>query len=342
MTVTLIATGGTIASTIGEDGAATATRSGADLLGLVRAELPELDAPLVEGVEVVDLPVPGSWNMSGAHALRIALAARDALLGGAQGVVVTHGTDVLEETAFLIELVCRSVTGHGPVVLTASMRNGSEPGFEGPRNLADALRVAGAPVAAGRGALVCVNGEVHHARWVVKTHATALDTFRSPGRGPLGEVDTGGVRFHTSPPPAPPDLTESGAELRCDATVPIVVSHADTDEALVPWHLDRGARGLVVEAGGAGNVNVGLVPGLERALGTGVPVVVASRCRAGAVTPTYGGAGGFATLGARGAISSRGLTAGKARLALQLALSSGVAAAGIGEFFAALADERAS
>src|SRR5688572_23111498 len=101
MSITLVATGGTIASTRGADGAVTATLSGRDLLDLV---------PEADDVEVVELPVPGSWNMSGIHALRIARAARDALLEGATGVVVTHGTDVLEETAYLTELVARSAT----------------------------------------------------------------------------------------------------------------------------------------------------------------------------------------------------------------------------------------
>lgn len=328
MSLTLIATGGTIASTRGEDGAVAATRSGADLLDLV---------PDAADVEVVDLPVPGSWNMSGTHALRIARAARDALADGSTGVVITHGTDVLEETAFLAELVARSATVRGPIVFTAAMRHGSEFAPDGPRNLADALQVARTPAAAGRGTLVCLNGELHHARWVTKVHATALVAFASPGRAPVGTVDEVGVRFHLGAPPPPADPPEEPA---LDASVPILVSHWDTDEDLVAFHLDRGAAGLVVEAGGAGNVNAGLLRGIDRALAEDVPVVVASRCRAGEVTPTYGGAGGFATLAAKGAIASAGLTAGKARLALQVALGLGRSSDSVRAYFQALRDEQ--
>ena len=329
MSLTLVATGGTIASTRGEDGSVAATRSGADLLALV---------PDAADVEVLDLPVPGSWNMSGTHALRVALAARDALAGGATGVVVTHGTDVLEETAFLTELVARSTTVRGPIVFTAAMRHGSEFAPDGPRNLSDALAVARAPGAAGRGALVCLNGELHHARWATKVHSTALVAFASPGRAPVGSVDEAGVRFHLGSPPPPADPPEEPA---LDARVPIVVSHWDSDEELVAFHLDRGSAGLVVEAGGAGNVNAGLLRGIDRALAGDVPVVVASRCRAGEVTPTYGGAGGFATLAAKGAIASSGLTAGKARLALQVALGLGRSTETVRAYFEALRDEQA-
>lgn len=329
MSLTLVATGGTIASTRGADGTVTTTRSGADLLAL----LP--DVP--DGVEVVDLAVPGSWNMSGKHAVRVARAAAAALEGGSRGVVVTHGTDVLEETAFLAELLARGATEAGPIVFTASMRHGSELGYDGPRNLADALAVAARPDAASKGVLVCVNGELHHARWVTKSHATALCTFVSVGRSPLGVVDGSGVRFAVAPPPAPPDPPARPA---WDAAVPIVPSHWDSDEGLVAWHLDRGAAGIVIEAGGAGNVNAGLLAGIGEALGRGVPVVVASRCRGGEVTPIYGGAGGFATLAAQGAVSSRGLTAGKARLALQVALGLDPSVDGVRNYFDALADGR--
>lgn len=326
MPLTLVATGGTIASTRGPDGTVTATRSGSDLLQLL---------PSQHDVHVIDLPVPGSWNMSGEHALRVALAVRDALRSGSGGVVVTHGTDVLEETVFLTDLVARAEAERGAIVFTAAMRHGSEFGSDGPRNLDDALRVAAEPDATGRGALVCLNGELHHARWVVKTHATGICAFESPGRAPVGTVDEYRVRFTAaSPAPAP----EPPAEPHLDLHVPIVYSHWDSDPELVPWLLDRGADGIVVEAGGAGNVNAGLLRGIDVALDRGVPVVVASRCLMGEVTPTYGGDGGFATLHRKGVIGAGGLTAGKARLALQLVLGAGGGARTIRSYFDALVD----
>lgn len=313
MSITLIATGGTIASTRGVDGAVSATLSGHDLLGLLGHTGSE--------VEVVDLSVPGSWNLTTEVACTVAAHAREALENGADGVVVTHGTDVIEETAWLAELLVRRATERGPLVFTAAMRHAGEFGGDGPRNLADAIRVAGDPQASDRGALLCVNGELHHARWVTKTHATALCTFASPGRGPIGEVGESAVRFFADAPPAAPAgrLDEDGVVV-LGGPVPVIASHWEVDPDLVGWHLDRGAAGFVVEGSGAGNVNGGLVDGILAALAAGVPVVLTTRCRAGEVTPIYGGRGGFATLESAGAIASHGLGSGKARLALQVAL----------------------
>ena len=311
MSVTLIATGGTIASTLGSDGRVTTTLSGSDLLDRVG----DLPAP----VDVVDLAVPGSWNMTTEHAVSVARRARDALVAGATGVVITHGTDVLEETAWLCELLARHVTHLGPVVLTCAMRHASEFSGDGPRNLSDALAVAAVPDGAGRGAMVCANGELHHARWVVKTRATSLSTFASPGRGPIGEVTDRGVRFTAPPPPAPPEPGDGPVAGR----IPVVTSHWDVDPGIIDWHRDRGAVGIVLEGGGAGNVNGVLTDGIERAIAAGVPVMGTTRCREGEVTPIYGGPGGFAALAALGVLPSWGLTAGKARLALGVAVGDG-------------------
>lgn len=318
MAVTLIATGGTIASTRDAGGGVTASLTGADLVdALDPADLSACGGPTE--IDVVDAPVPGSWNMSTARAAEVVGLAAEAIASGAEGVVITHGTDVLEETAWLAELLV-SPRHDAPVLMCAAMRHASEFAGDGPRNLFDALRVAADPSSRGRGVMVCANGELHHSRWVTKTHATAVNTFESPGRGPVGEVGEQAVRFLAPSPDAPPAL-----DGRLDSTVPVVGSHWGADPDLIDWYVDRGADGFVVEASGAGNVNSALVEGLGRALEAGRPVVVASRCRRGEATPIYGGAGGFATLHAAGAVSSRGLTAGKARLALQLAL--GVAGA---------------
>lgn len=308
MRLTLIATGGTIASTPTADGSVTTTLSGADLL----ERLPALPIE----VDVVEMAVAGSWNLTTDHVVAVAEAVRAAIGAGAAGVVVTHGTDVIEETAWLLELLVRPHCPGAAVVCTASMRHAGEFGSDGARNLADALAVAADPAAAGAGVLVCANGELHHARHVTKTHATALCTFASPGHGPAGEVGPAGVRIRDGLPGPPP------ASGRPTGAVPVLSSHWDVDDELVHWHLDRGAAGLVVEGGGAGNINRGLVPGVRRALDSGLPVVVATRCRAGEATPVYGGDGGFAALHALGARSSRGLGAGKARLAVQAALGS--------------------
>ncbi|MFM7063288.1 MAG: asparaginase [Actinomycetes bacterium] len=310
MPVVLIATGGTIASTLGPDGRATATLSGRELLDRLGPARPA-------GVEVVDLSVAGSWNLGTDGAVAVAMAVRQAAADGADGVVVTHGTDVMEETAWTCELLARSAGI--PVVLTGSMRHADDPDYEGARNLADALLVAHDPQAARQGVVVCMGGELLAARHVVKTHATSNDTFRSTGYPHLaavdGRADGGPVTWQQPGPPPPPLVGDVPG-----GPVPILMSHWDVDPELVEASRHAGAVGIVVEAGGAGNVNERLVPPLLRAVGAGVPVVVASRCRGGQVEPIYGGPGGFGSLVDHGVVGSSGLTAGKARLALQLLL----------------------
>lgn len=362
MALTLISTGGTIASTRNSDGSVSVSLSGRDLLAGLPDQISNVTvsgaAPASPGssaadvgsfrtadVEVIDLAVPGSWNLSTAVALSIAESARSALENGSDGVVVTHGTDVLEETAWLAELVLRPTTRLGPVVFTAAMRHAGEFGGDGPRNLADSLRVAADPSARDRGVLICLNGEVHHARWATKQHTTAVASFISPGRGPVGEVGVGGPVFHAASPPTPLAAAHTDGSVRLGGEVPVVTSHWDSTPGLIGWLLEQGAAGIVVEAGGAGNINGNLADGVLDALRLGVPIVVTSRCRSGSVQPIYGGKGGFATLVAAGAIGSSGLSAGKARLALQVALGAaaseghsepGAKAAAVRSFFRAL------
>jgi L-asparaginase len=166
--------------------------------------------------------------------------------------------------------------------------------------LRDALALARSREALGRGVLLCVNGEIHEARWVTKTDAQSIDTFKSFGARPFRRPpNRGGV----------------------DAAVAVIWSYGGMDGAIVDWHLDRGAHGLVIEGTGAGNVARALVPGIERALAAGVPVVVTTRCLTGEVAPIYGGPGGGHSLAALGVIRGAELSAAKARLALAVALA---------------------
>lgn len=307
--VLLVATGGTIASRP-TPGGVTAVLAGAEVL----ATVPETTrAALGVEVDVVDLAQGASWNLTPAAMLRVATTAAEALsTGGYDGAVVTHGTDVLEESAFLAHLLGVDV------VVTGAMRNDGEVGADGPRNLADALAVAADPAARGRGALVVMNGEIHSARWATKTDTSSPATFRSPAGMPLGSVGGGSaVRFVVPPgvPALPPPVRPE-----IDPAVAVVVAHGGVDGDVVGWHLERGVRGLVVVGTGTGNVNESLVPGIEAALAAGVPVVVAARPPTGPVVPVYGGPGGFAGLTRAGAISSGDLGWVKARLALMVAL----------------------
>jgi len=297
----LVATGGTIASKVQPDGGVAVALDG-------RALLATVDGIDAGDVEIVDLFQGPSWNLSLDAVVAIATAARD---NDADAVVVTHGTDTLEETAFVTDLLCASVDR--PVVVTGSMRNAGQPDGDGPRNLRDAFTVAHDPRSSAYGTVVVLDGTIHAARWVTKTDTQSVHTFASPSGHALGHVDGGRVTFSGAPPPR--------VQARCveRAPVAIVPSHGDVDPALVDWHLERGVEGIVLEGSGAGNVHAALVPGVERAIGRGVPVVVVSRCATGAVAPVYGGPGGGHGLAALGVIAGGALDARRARLALALA-----------------------
>jgi L-asparaginase len=292
------------------DGGVAAALDGRGLLDTV-ADLDTFD------VDVVDLFQGPSWSLDLDAMSAIALRARDT---GAGGVVITHGTDTLEETAYLTDVIAGASTDRAPIVVTGSMRNAGQADGDGPQNLRDAFAVARSPEARGRGALVVVNGEVHAARWVTKTDTQAVDTFRSPGHGPVGHVDDTGVHFHAPPSrgaAAPPDT--SAPVVR--GPVGIVPSYGDVDRALIDWHLDRGYAGMVIEGGGAGNVNGALVEGIEHARDRSVPLVITSRCLTGVVSPIYGGPGGGHSIVSLGVIEGGELSARKARLALAVGLA---------------------
>jgi L-asparaginase len=227
------------------------------------------------------------------------------------GLVITHGTDTLEETAYLLDL---TVASPKPVVLCGAMRTFSDPGWDGPANLTAAVRTAAHPDAGGRGALVVVGEEIHAASRVRKWHTQRLDAFRS-GLGPVGALDRGRVRFH-APPTRGPVLRPR----RLVTAVDLHVLAAGSDAALLRASLARGARGLVLEGTGAGNVPPAVLPGIRAALRAGVPVLLASRCAEGRVAALYGFEGGGQRLAAMGVILGGDLGGPKARIKLMVAL----------------------
>ena len=301
MRVILVAAGGTIASRVRSDGAVAVALSGAELLARAGVDVTDID--------VVDAARGPSWSFP-PEALA-ALAHRAVTASDRAPVVVTHGTDTLEETAFLTWLL----RGSRPIVFTGAMRSDDHPEADGPVNLCNALALA--VTGAVDGPVVHLAQATHHARWATKTDTTATDAFRS----------VGGSGAPPSPPPAGDRLVTAVAEVR---------SHVGVDGDVIGWHLDRGARGIVVEATGAGNVHGDLVDGIRRALGDGVPVVVTTRCPTGPVSPTYGGPGGGHELAALGCILGGDLPTQKARLALWVALGNGTDLDDVRHWFAEL------
>src|SRR5688572_28422103 len=206
----------------------------------------------------------------------VELIARDDI----QGVVLTHGTDTLEESAYLC---ARSIETDKPIVFTGAMRAASDLGWDGPANLMDAALVAASDEAVGYGVMMVMGGRIFAGVDVTKAHTHLLDAFESPGLGPIGVIDDGRVIFRRALPPAAPSLDPPSLALPID----IVPVFAGADARLVDA-CRAGALGLVVAAMGRGNVPPPVAEGIGRWLDDGKPVVVASRALRGRVGPTYG------------------------------------------------------
>jgi L-asparaginase len=258
-----------------------------------------------------------SFDMHGDLALalsdRVGEHCRD---DGVAGVVVTHGTDTMEESVYTID---RLLDSDKPVVLTGAQRGADQRDTDGPRNLRDAIRVALAPAASGRGAMIAFAGEVHAAREARKVHTSALRAFGSPGYGPIGHVDGESVVFARRPDRRPALPRPSGGMPQVD----LIRLHAGSDDCFLRASLAAGSRAIVLEGTGRGNANEQVVPGVRAAVAAGVPVVVCSRCAAGRVAPVYGRGGGQ-DLAEAGALFAGDLAGPKARVLLQLAVAAGL------------------
>lgn len=310
--IVLLFTGGTISMRHDPSaGGAIPALAGRDILALV----PGLD-------EIADLEIDDFGSYPGPHMtlermweLRERIE-RHALRPEVRGVVVTHGTDSLEESAYL---VARSLATHKPIVFTGAMRTSSALGWDGPANLGAAVRVAASDESRGFGVLVVMSDRVFAGLDVTKAHTHTVDAFESPGLGPLGVVDDGRVVFRRAIP-SPCDIVDAPA-LR--GPVDIVYAYAGADSRLLDASRQQG-QGVVIAAMGRGNVPPEMVPGIERWIGDGKPVVVASRALRGRVGPTYGYPGGARKLSDLGAILAGSRRPQQARIDLLLALGAGL------------------
>ncbi|MDE9366623.1 asparaginase [Luteipulveratus sp. YIM 133132] len=272
----------------------------------------------VAQIDGVDLMKVSSARLTLEHVLQLRDAATAAVDDGATGVVVSQGTDSLEETAYALDVVWDRAE---PVVLTGAMRNPSLLSPDGAANLMAAVRTAASPQARDQGALVVLNDEVHAARYVRKTHTSSVATFQSPAVGRLGWVVEDRVEVALRVPRTPP-LT-----VPADVTIPpvaLVTMALGDDGRLLSGLPDLGYEGVVLAAMGGGHVAVEWVEPL-RALAARMPVVLASRSGAGEVlSATYGYPGSEVALLRAGLLRAGGLDPLKARIRLQLALAAGV------------------
>lgn len=322
--VTLIALGGTIAMTAqhtGEDrstpAGSTAVTPGLDVHALVHA-VPALQ-------DVADLTAVQSRQLPGAHLkisdlIEIAGEITHHVDAGAAGVVITQGTDTIEECAFALDLL---VDRPAPVVVTGAMRNPTLPGADGPANLLASVRVAASREAVGLGTVVVFNDEIHAARYVQKTHTTSTATFRSPSAGPLGWIIEDRVTIVVRPTQSTrlmiASLLDSGHE-GVEHPVALLTASLGDDGRLLGTIQELGYEGLVVEAFGAGHLPDTWVDKLQQLAGQ-IPVILASRTGSGEMLRhTYGFKGSESDLLARGLISAGVLSGPKARILLSLLL----------------------
>ena len=230
------------------------------------------------------------------------------------GVVITHGTDTLEETAYLLDLTIKS---EKPVVITGAMRSGSELGYDGPANLAASICTAISEDAKKRGVLVCFNGELNSASEVTKANSMALNAFITPNFGAIGIVDNNKVIFYRET-----KNTEKYDVEEIKSDVALIKCVADMDSSFIDFAIDKGYGGIVIEALGRGNVPPKMVDGIKSALYKGLPVVIVSRCFDGRVHESYGYEGGGKMLKDLGVIFGDTLPGQKARIKLALAINS--------------------
>ena len=310
--IAIVFTGGTISMRVDPAaGGAVPSLTGAKLIRL---------APQIESIAALEVhewaTMPGAhltvdqmWSLRGYIADLVARPDID-------GVVVTQGTDTIEETSYLTH---RSLVTAKPVVFTGAMRTSEDLGWDGPSNLTDSVRVAASPDANNAGVLVVFNSRIYTAGDVTKVHTYMLDAFDSPGLGPLGVLDDGRVLFRRSLPGDREALTPEKPATPVD----IVYAYAGADGRLLDALRPEG-RGVVVAALGRGNTPLAMYEAIKRWIADNKPVVITSRAARGRVGPTYGFPGGGRSLYDAGAIFAGARRPAQARIDLMLALGAGL------------------
>ncbi|HDG5408652.1 TPA: asparaginase [Staphylococcus aureus] len=241
------------------------------------------------------------------------------------GFVITHGTDTLEETAFLLDLILGI---EQPVVITGAMRSSNEIGSDGLYNYISAIRVASDEKARHKGVMVVFNDEIHTARNVTKTHTSNTNTFQSPNHGPLGVLTKDRVQFHHMP-----YRQQALENVNDKLNVSLVKAYMGMPGDIFSFYSREGIDGMVIEALGQGNIPPSALEGIQQLVSLNIPIVLVSRSFNGIVSPTYAYDGGGYQLAQQGFIFSNGLNGPKARLKLLVALSNNLDKAEIKSYF---------
>jgi L-asparaginase len=310
--VAVVFTGGTISNVFDPVAGGNVPRLDGEAI-LARA--PGIDA--IADIVPIDRGRTSASHFTFPQLLELAGVVREALADPSiDGAVVVQGTDTIEETSFCWDLV---LAGPKPVVVTGAMLASDAPGFDGPDNLRNAVRVAAASELRDSGVVVCLAGTIEPADDVQKAHTTALDTFRSPNGGSLGRVGERGVELSQPRGPRRHVTTDRAA-----ARVHLVTATVAADPALLDAAVAARADGIVVAATGSGNTDPSLLAAAERAIAAGIPVALASRCPGGRATAGYAFPGGGAKWLQAGALPVGDLCALKARVALALGIGAGL------------------
>jgi L-asparaginase len=304
-TVVILTTGGTIAMKRDEAaGGAVPILDGSDFLDVLPPGLAMLQVEEYCNLPSAHFTLDTLWGLRSRVAELLDRPEVD-------GIVVTHGTDVMEESAYLLDL---TVPSEKPVVLTGAMRTASQIGYEGLANLIAAVRVAASPQARGLGAVIVMNDEIHAARFVTKTHTQSVDTFKSLSFGPLGRVDGDQVVI---------GQRVARQLIPCDGLEPnvaLIKLASGVDDGFLRYAMEEGAKGVVIEALGGGRVPPWWMPTIRGAVEAGVAVVIASRCPSGRVWDGYGYKGAYKDLRGAGVLFANGLNGQKARIKLMVVL----------------------
>lgn len=306
--VAIVFTGGTISMTVDEKiGAAIPSLSGEQIMSMVT------NIDKVADIEVYNFDeIPGP-HMTPEKMLNLRNFINDILLSeDISGVVVTHGTDSLEETAYFLDLTLDSPK---PVIVTGAMRSSDELGYDGPSNLAAAVCTAISDEAYNKGVLVVLSNEVLLASEATKTNTLTLNTFKSLTCGPLGIIDCDKLVLSR-------DIVNRQTIVvdKVEPDVALIKSGVGMDESFIKFAADKGCKGIIIEAMGRGNIPPGMLKGVEYARIKNIPVVIATRCHSGRVFDSYGYLGSGRDLRNLGCIFAGDLPGQKARIKLMVAL----------------------
>lgn len=306
--IAVIFTGGTISMKVDERlAAAIPALSSEEIMSMVT------NIDRIADIEVITFGSYPGPHMTPEHIWELSTLVKNTISrDDIDGVVITHGTDSLEETAYFLDL---NINCEKPIVFVAAMRNSSELGYDGPSNLSSAICTATSEDAKNKGVLIVLNNEVNSARETTKSHTLSLDTFKSLEFGPLGIVDNDEVIFYRNI--IKHDHIETDTY---EKKVALIKACVGIDSDYMDYALAHGTKGFIIEAMGRGNVPPDLVPGIANAIQKGIPVVIVSRCPMGRVLDSYGYKGGGKDLRNLGAIFGGNLNGQKARIKLMLAL----------------------